>query len=355
VTQWTVIATAVLAILVVLVALAVVDARMLPAAPWTRSVLLSLACAGTGIVAWLGIAPFLGGQAVGELFLPIAALAGVAAYLPSIAVRSVGGGVLATLVFGLLWSILVFVPTAIATFAPFGTDGPLGLQPVDHGGSLIINVASGAAALGVLVAAGRRAPRFRAATLGRGMATLAIAALCLGWITWLAAAEFAVDELTPAIMINGVFGALGGVAGWLAVQRIRHQSTTLPAVAAGLVSGLVAVTAGAPLFTPVSAAASGIIAGGLACIFTLERVSASRRQQWFVVGSHLIAGAVGVVLLGLLATNRGFLFTGQVDLIADQFTGVVSVTAYSALVSLLLWLVLKRVAVRRAVPVREPA
>lgn len=341
--QLAVIATAVIAIVVMLISLAIVDARMLPAAPWTRSLPFSLACAATGILAWLVMAPILGGQAVGGLFLPIAALAGVAAYLPSIAVRSVGGGTGGTLLFGLLWSAAVFVPAAITTFAPFGTDGPLGLRPVDLGGSLVINVAAGAAALGVLVAAGAQAPRVRAATIGRGMATIAVVAMSLSWIVWLAAAEFAIDDMTPPILVNGVAGAAGGVVGWLAVQRIRHQSTTLTAVAAGLVSGLVAVTAGAAWFTPVSATASGVLAGAAACAFTLARVAATRRQQWFVVGSHLVAGAVGVVLLGLLATGRGFLFTGQLDLIGQQLLGVAVVGGYSFVVSVVLWSVIRRV------------
>lgn len=131
------------------------------------------------------------------------------------------------------------------------------------------------------------------------------------------------------------------MVGWLAVQRIRHRSVTLNSVAAGLISGLVAITAGAPLFTPISAASAGVIAGAAACIFTLQRVGKSRRQQWYVVGSHLIAGAVGVVLLGLLATNMGFVFTGSIALIRDQVLGTVVVAAYSLVVSVVLWLILR--------------
>ncbi|MCU1440428.1 MAG: hypothetical protein JWP85_1425 [Rhodoglobus sp.] len=347
--NWTVIAAAVAAIVVVLVCLAVVDARMLPAAPWARSVLVSLACAAAGTLCWAVLAPVVAPSVVGDLFFPIAAVAGVAAYLATIAVRAGGGGVAVAIAFALAWSALVFVPTAIMSFAPFASTGLLGIEPVDHGGSLAMNVASGAAALGVLLATGSRAPRLRTATIGRTTGVIAVVVLCAGWLTWLAAAELAVDDVTPSILLNGVVGALGGAAGWLAVQRIRHQSTTLTAVAAGLVSGLVSVTAGAPLFTPVSAAAAGILAGAAACIFTLRRVGATRRQQWFIVGSHLIAGGVGIGVLGLLASNMGFLFTGQLSLIANQVLGTVLVAAYSTLVSFVLWWVLKRF------PVRAPA
>lgn len=336
-----VIMASVVALLVVLVGLAVVDARMLPAAPWRRSVLVSLACATTGTASWMTVAPLLAPQVVGELFFSISALAGVAAYLATIAVRAGGGGIVTTIVFGIVWSTAVFVPTAILTFAPFATSWPTGLEPVDHGGSLAVNVAAGAAALGVLLTG---SPKLRTATIRRVTGVAAVVALCLGWLTWLASAELAIDDVTPFILVNGLVGATGGVVGWLIVQRIMHQSTTLNAVAGGLISGLVAVTAGAPLFTPVSAAAAGILAGGAACLFTLRRVVASRRQQWFVVGSHLIAGAVGITMLGLLANDSGFLFTGSTALIQNQVIVTVLVAAYSATVSVVLWLLLRLIA-----------
>lgn len=343
-----VVVVAVAAVLVILVSLAVVDARMLPAAPWARSILLSLGCAAMGIVAWLVLVPFLAPQAAGHLYIPIAALAGVAAYLATVAVRSVGGGVGGTLVFAAGWSVLVFVPTAILTFDPVASSLMLGVQPIDHGGSLAMNVASGASALGVLLATGSRVARLRTATIDRRTGVGAVVALSIGWLAWLVSAELAIDEVTPYILTNGLVGAIGGIIGWLVVQRISHQYTTLNSVAAGLVSGLVAITAGAPLFTPVSAAAAGILAGGAACIFTLRRVGASRRQQWFVVGSHLIAGSVGMLMLGMLASGLGFLFTGSIVLIQNQVLATMLVAAYSAAVSAVLWIVIRRVAVRRA-------
>jgi Amt family ammonium transporter len=350
--------TAALAVLVVLVSLAVVDARMLPAAPWTRSVPFSLACAATGIVVWLVVAPLVAPQVVGPLLAPIAALAGVAVYLPTIAVRAGGGGPLTTILYGLCWSGAVFVPVAIMTFALFDADTVFGLAPLDHGGSLAMNIAGGAAALGVLLANGADAPRLRTATIRRRTATIAMITLCIGWLAWLAAAELAVDAATPSILLNGAFGAIGGVAGWLVAERIRRQSTSLNAVGAGLLSGLVAVSAGAPLLSPVSAAVAGVAAGVGAGLFTLARVAASRRQQWFVVGSHLVAGAIGLVALGVLATGLGYIFTGDTGI---TWTGVFSfferevlstllVAAYSTVVSFVLWTILRRLPKRRTVP-----
>ncbi len=336
-----VVAISTLAVAIVVVALAIMYGRMLPAQPWARSVLVSLGAAATGVVAWLAVSPLLAPP--GPLYVPIGLLGGAAALLATIVVRSFGASAFVTLVFGFAWSALAFVPAALLSF---GLIHPLGLHPIDHGGSLAVNVAAGAAALGVILAGGPSAPRLRTIVLPRGLGVVSVVALAVGWLAWLVGAESAVDGATPGILVNGIVGAIGGIAGWLVVQRILHQVTTLYAVAAGLVSGLVSVAAGAPLFTPVSAAVAGVMAGAAAAIFSLKRVASSRRQQWFVVGCHLVAGAFGVILLGILATDMGFLFTGQVGFVVDQILSSVLVAAYSTAVSFVLWLLLKRVRVK---------
>ncbi|CAN5326599.1 hypothetical protein BH10ACT7_BH10ACT7_22230 [soil metagenome] len=346
-----VIVASVAAIVVMLLSLAVVDSRMLPVGPLARSVLLSLGVGAVGGAAWLAIAPLLAPSLAGDLYVPIGALGAVAAFLATIAVRMGGVGTIGTLVFAGAWSAIVFVPAAILSFV-----GLPDFQPTDHGGSIAVNVAGGAAALGVLLVTGKRAQRSSPGPLPLPLGVVAVIALCVSWITWLVGAELDIDDVTPSIMLNSVVGAVAGMVGWLIVQRIRHQHTTVTAVAAGLVSGLVAITAGAALYTPVSAAVAGLVAGGIACIFTLRRTSATRRQQWFIVGSHLIAGAVGVALLGVLATDVGYLFTGDTGI---TFTGIfsflerqvistVGVAAYSCTVAVLLWFLVKRMRGSRA-------
>lgn len=320
--------------------LAVIYVRMLPAASWSSTLLLSVASAAIGALSWLVLAPVIAPGMLSALYLSITGLAALATFLATLTVRSTGASPLVVLLFALLWGVIVFVPVALMSLAGLG---PVALEPIDHGGSLAVNVAGGAAALGVLLAAGSGSPRAKARVLPFPLGVVAALVLSAAWLGWLAGAELAIDDVTPSIVINGLVSAVGGIAGWLAVQRILHQSTTLPALAAGLLSGLVSVSAGANLFTPVSAAAAGVISGAAACYFTMRRVGATRRQQWFIVGSHLMAGGLGVILLGLLATDMGFLFTGQIGFIQEQIASTVVVALYSTAVSFLVWMALKRV------------
>lgn len=332
---WAIVVAAAVALLLVLLAFWAVDGRMLPAAPAASTVLLHVGIALAGALPWLVIESLLAPGASGMLYVPVAVLGSVAAFIATVVGRAVGAGAVSTLVFALAWSALVFTPAAIVSFTRVGVLESIGISPIDHGGSLAANVAAGAAALGVLVVS--RGSGRRLADVPFGASVAAVAVLCLGWLGWLVWSELAVDEATPAIVLNGVIGALGGMAGWLIVQRIRHQATTITAVGAGLVSGLIAVTAGAPLFTPVSAAVAGIVAGKAAALFAFDAMRRTRRPQWTVVATHLVAGGLGVMGLGFTAEGLGMFYDGQIDLAVAQIVATVAIAAYSFLVAVLLW------------------
>lgn len=318
---------------VVLVGLWLVDGRLLPADQPARAIRLNLALAAVGAAPWLALAPLLDRwfPVMGPLYLPIAVLGAIAAFLAAVLPRTLGAGTSRVIVFTLVWSSIVFVPAAVISFGM--------LTALDHGGSLAVNVAPGASALALLLLGGGRTSRLQAMTLPLGVA--GVAAVVLGWIGWLVGSELAIDDTTAGIVFAGLLGAVGGVGGWLIVQRLAHQATTLNAVAAGTISGVVAITAGAPLFTPISAVLTGLLAGGAAGLVTMDRALASRRPQWSIAGTHLLAGGIGVVVIGIAGSGVGFIFTGQPVLALSQLAAVLVVAGGSFVVSILLWLVVR--------------
>ena len=332
---WVIVAAAVAALTVELVAFWVVDGRMLPAASRASTVLLDLGIALAGAIPWLAFEPLVAPGASGLLYLPVAVLGAVAAFIATIAVRAAGAHPVSSLVFAFVWSALVFAPAAIVSFTRIGVLEFIGISPIDHGGSLAANVASGAAALAVLLVS--RGTRRRLADIPFGLSITAVVTLCLAWLGWLVWAELAVDAATPAILLNGLVGTGGGMLGWLFIQRIRHQATTVTGVGAGLISGLIAIAAGAPLFTPVSAAAGGIIAGAIGALVAFAAVRRTRRPQWTVVGTHLVAGGLGVIGLGFSAEGLGMFYDGQIDLATSQILATILIAGYSMLVAVLLW------------------
>jgi Amt family ammonium transporter len=342
---WTIVLAATAALSLVLVSFWVVDGRMLPHGSRASTLLLNAGIALAGALPWLVLERLLVTGASGMLYLPVAVLGSVAAFIATIGVRTGGARAVSTLAFALVWSAAVFVPAAIVSFTRVGVFESIGIPPIDHGGSLGANVAAGAATFGVLLVS--RASGRRLADIPFRVSVVAVALLCLAWLGWLVWSELAVDVATPGIVRNGLLGAAGGMVGWLVVQRIRHQATTVTAVGAGLVSGLIAVTAGAPLFTAVAAAVAGIIAGGAAALFAFDAVRRTRRPQWTIVATHLVAGGLGVMGLGFTAEGLGMFYDGQIDFAIAQIVSTLAVAGWSFVVAVLLWFIAVRPWARR--------
>ncbi|WP_307842722.1 ammonium transporter [Salinibacterium sp. NK8237] len=243
----------------------------------------------------------------------------------------------------------MYVPISVRTFEPFGTTTPLGLNPIDHGGALVMSVAVGASMLAVLVVERHSLIRGARMTVPVPVALFALVGVILSWLLWLVGAEFALDDVVSLIIVNGAVSAVFGVFGWIAVQLINHGAVGLKSLAGGGVSGLIAVTAGAPLFTPVSAAVAGVIAGVVACAFTVRKGSPLGNQLRFLVNAHLMGGSIGVVSLGVLATGSGFLFTGQTYIFQQQLLSVVATAGYAFVASSIFWWLLGRIGHRRGV------
>lgn len=328
-------------LLVALAGFLIVDGRLAP-----RQWRLDVAVLFAGAVPWLALAPVIDRwlPLLGPLYLPIAVLGAIAAFLATIPARSVlqtsRADAVRVSIFAVAWSVLVFVPAAAIAF---GTTWPL-----DHGGSLAANVAPGAAALGVLLLS--RGPGRTSGARSIALGALGVAAVVLGWLGWLVFAELAVDAATPGIIVAALLGAAGGVAGWLVVQRLAHQATTVSAVAGGAISGIMAVTAGAALFAPITAVVAGLVAGGAAGLFAVGRFRATGRPQWAIPATHLLGAGIGIVLIGVAGNGVGYIFNGQPNLAVSQLLVVLLVGAGSLLVALALWAVISSPSRRRQQP-----
>ena len=118
------------------------------------------------------------------------------------------------------------------------------------------------------------------------------------------------------------------------------RSTSVGA-ASGAVAGLVAITPACANLTPGWALLLGVLAGA-ACALAVElKWKLGFDDSLDVVGVHLVGGAVGSLLIGVLAVEalageRGLLYGGGAALLGKQAIGVVAVAVYSFVVA---WLV----------------
>jgi Amt family ammonium transporter len=136
------------------------------------------------------------------------------------------------------------------------------------------------------------------------------------------------------------------VVGWLIAQRITTARTNAGGAVAGLLCGIVAISAGSAYFTPLWAGLTGLVAGLVSSLFVSRRIKATGRHAWFIVGVHLVAASVGLLMVGIFGLGLGLVYTGQVTLFQVQFLSIAVVVLWSGVISLLLWLAVRQAARR---------
>ena len=115
----------------------------------------------------------------------------------------------------------------------------------------------------------------------------------------------------------------------MCITWIRYKKPDVSMTLNGSLAGLVAITAGCDLVSPLGAAIIGIIAG-FVVVFGIEFIDKVLKIDDPVgaIGVHGMCGATGTLLVGLFAQESGLLYGGGVSLLRTQFIGVVSVMAW---------------------------
>jgi ammonia channel protein AmtB len=337
-----------IAILAVIPSLSIQYREFLDRTGLRASVGLTVLISTSSLLIWILISLAIPTVWASPLEYPTAALAAVAGFLASLTVRDTTSHPLPAILFAMGWTALVFVPVAILVLFPTSVGIPLTAGPLDLGGALPVQVAVGAGALVVLTVARRWAVEDRSHVRPRSWLLL-ISGLVTwaGWLLGFVGLELTVDNvITPRIIENSLIAPVLGVVGWLIAQRIASATTNATGAVAGLVSGLVAISAGSAYFTPLWAALTGLLAGIASSLFVTRRVKATGRHAWFLVGAHLIAASIGLLMVGIFGLGLGLVYNGQLTLFQIQFESIVIVVLWSGIVSVLLWLAVRQAARR---------
>ena len=135
---------------------------------------------------------------------------------------------------------------------------------------------------------------------------------------------------------------------------IRFKKPDISMTFNAALGGLVAITAGCDMVSPVGAAVIGICAGiilPLAVEF-FDKV-AKIDDPVGAISVHGVCGAMGTLLTGLLAVDGGLLYGGGVQFFLTQCLGVVSVIAWVVVTMLIVFTVIKHTIGLRASAVEE--
>ena len=135
---------------------------------------------------------------------------------------------------------------------------------------------------------------------------------------------------------------------------IRFKKPDISMTFNAALGGLVAITAGCDMVSPLGAAIIGICAGivlPLAVEF-FDKV-AKIDDPVGAISVHGVCGAMGTLLTGLLAVDGGLFYGGGAQFFLTQCLGVVSVIAWVVVTMLIIFTVIKRTIGLRASAIEE--
>jgi Amt family ammonium transporter len=146
---------------------------------------------------------------------------------------------------------------------------------------------------------------------------------------------------TGLVWVNTTAATAAAMLGWLLVEKIRDGKGTSLGAASGAVAGLVAITPACGSLSPVGSLVLGVVAGAIAAVAVGLKYKLGYDDSLDVVGVHLVAGLVGTVSIGFLATSDGLFYGGGAAQLVVQVLIAVFAMLWSGVFTLVVALVLK--------------
>ncbi|MEJ2579515.1 MAG: ammonium transporter [Kineosporiaceae bacterium] len=260
-----------------------------------------------------------------------------------------------------VWSVIVYAPLAHWTFSPGGWLNRFGV--LDLAGGTVVEICSGASALALVLVVGRRRgwPKEIMAPHNLPLTMLGAGLLWFGWLGFNAGSVLSAGPLAAQAVVNTHFAGVGGMLGWLLLEkRLIGHATTLGAVS-GAVAGLVAATPAAGFIDSLPALLLGVIAGMVGLLAVRAKFRLGYDDSLDVLGVHFIGGVIGTLFIGFFASqavnaaisDEGLLLGGGLTQLGRQAVGVLAAGVWSFVVSYLIAWVLNKVRPLRVSPEDE--
>lgn len=213
----------------------------------------------------------------------------------------------------------------------------------DFAGSTLVHSVGGWGALTGVLFLGPRAGKYVKGKvhpiLGHSipLAVIGVFLLWLGWFGFNGGSVLSADPgLVSLVLVTTSLAASAGAIGAMATSWIFLKNPDLTMTLNGILAGLVGITAGADLMSPMEAIIIGFIAG---VIVVFSVIFFDKMQLDDPVGAmsvHLVCGIFGTLAVGIWGEKAGL------DQLWHQFIGVISVAAFIVPFTAILWFILKK-------------
>jgi Amt family ammonium transporter len=239
------------------------------------------------------------------------------------------------LVFVALWLLLVYCPFCHAIWGP---DGWLGKWDIkDFAGGIVVHCTAGFSALAAVHYLGPRNT-----ILGKEpdnsphnipFVALGTALLWFGWFGFNGGSALGSGASAAFAAVNTEIAASTALCVWTAIEWARNGKPSLVGMCVGAIAGLATITPAAGFIRPWAAFLIGFLAGG----FCYGCCELKNRLKWDdaldVWGVHGMGGALGSILLGILADKDVGGVDGSGEFLGKQTLVVFGCAAYSYLIT----------------------
>ncbi|HIF17070.1 MAG TPA: ammonium transporter [Candidatus Poseidoniales archaeon] len=205
----------------------------------------------------------------------------------------------AYLIFLVAWQILVYYPFVHMIWGG-GMLADWGV--LDFAGGIVVHTLAGMAALASVIYVGKRKVQDTGAH-NVPFVAIGAALLWFGWFGFNAGSALAVNEVTAVAFINTQIAAAFAAITWLLLAWYNDEKPSFVELLIGMIAGLATITPAAGFVTPQSAMIIGV-AAGLVCYYAVVfRKKKGLDDALDVWGVHGVGGALGIVMLGVLASE----------------------------------------------------
>ena len=226
----------------------------------------------------------------------------------------------------------------------------------DFAGSAIVHSVGGVLAMIGALALGPRIGKYTPDGKSRAipghnltMAALGVFILWMGWFGFNPGSQLAASGQVNRTAISHVFlttnlsASAGGVA-TMFLTWIKYGKPSLSLTLNGILAGLVGITAGCDLVSPLGAVIIGLICG-IVLVFSIEFIDRKLHIDDPVGASsvHGVCGILGTLLTGLLATNGGLFYGGGWHFLGVQCLGILVIDLWAATAGFLLFYAIRTI------------
>ncbi|NER98207.1 MAG: ammonium transporter [Symploca sp. SIO1B1] len=293
-----------------------------------------------------GLDPFPDGLPISVFFLFQVAFAATAATIVSGAVAE-RIKYDAFLIFSVLLVAISYAITGHWVWSGDGWLGGLETPFSDFAGSTVVHSVGGWAALMGAAILGPRIGKYEngqpRALPGHNMsiATLGCLILWIGWFGFNPGSELAASTNIAYIALTTNLAAAAGAVTATMTTWVKDGKPDLSMTINGILAGLVGITAGCAGVTYTSAVIIGAIAG-IIVVFSVGFFDNIKIDDPVgAISVHLVNGIWGTLAVGLFAIDGGLFSGGGLNQLISQVIGIISIGAFTVIMSSIFWLALK--------------